>query len=402
MADYPPIKPEDMPALMPVYQPADVYFERGEGCYLFDDQGERYLDFGGAIAVTAFGHANPVLVEALHVQAKKLWIASNYYKSHLQEKVAKRLVDLTFADTAFFQNSGVEAWELGIKIIRKYFSAIGKPERYRVITFKNCFHGRTLAAISAAKAEKLVKGFGPPTDGFDQVELGDLAAVEAAIGPQTAAVVIEPIQGDGGIRASSPEFLRGLRALCDRHGLLLYFDEIQCGMGRTGKLFAHEWAGIVPDVMCIAKSIGNGFPVSACLASAKAAQGMTYGVHGSTYGGNPLAMAVVDKVLDLLAAPGFLDEVARKGWYLEAKLNDLVARHPQIYAERRGMGMMQGLRCAVPEEKVRKTARERKLLVMTANENVFRLLPALTVTETQIDDAVSILHDVAAAIQGQA
>lgn len=395
MIDYPSNRPETMPPVLPIYDRAPLYFERGEGCYLFDDKGERYLDCGGAFSVTSLGHTHPALVEALTQQAQKLWITSNLYRSHTLEKVAQRLVDLTFADTVFFQNSGVESWELGIKIARKYCSAIGKSERYRVIVFQGCFHGRTLAAIAAAKTDKMVKGFGPMTDGFDQVAWDDLAAVEAAITPETAAICIEPVQGEGGIRPASAEFLRGLRALCDRYGLLLYFDEIQCGMGRTGKLFAHEWAGVTPDLMSIAKAIGNGFPVGACLATAAAAQGMTPGSHGSTYACNPLAMAVVDKVLDLFVAPGFLDEVARKGTYLEAALDKLVARFPAVYAERRGKGMMQGLRCAVPEGKIVLAARARKLLLMPASNQVVRLVPPLIIEESQIDDAVAILEAVA-------
>ncbi|MGB4100677.1 MAG: aspartate aminotransferase family protein [Alphaproteobacteria bacterium] len=395
MADFVTLPPDNVPALMPVYARTDVYFERGEGCYLFDDKEERYLDFGGAFSVTAFGHANPILVETLHHQAKKLWITSNLYKSHALERLAKRLTELTFADTVFFQNSGVEAWELGVKIARKYQTVTGHPERYRVITFQGCFHGRTLAAIAAAKSEKMVKGFGPQTDGFDQVAWDDLKAVEAAIGPQTAAICLEPVQGEGGIRAASVEFLRGLRALCDKHGLLLFFDEIQCGMGRTGKFFAHEWAGITPDIMCVAKAIGNGFPVSACLATGRAAQGMVPGTHGSTYGCNPLAVAIVDKVLDLFTAPGFLNDVARKGAAFETRLNDLVARHPRAFSERRGKGMMQGLRCIVPEEKVIAAARARKLLIMPAGDNVVRLVPPLIVEEKQIDTALEILDAVA-------
>ncbi len=395
MADFVTLPPDNVPALMPVYARTDVYFERGEGCYLFDDKEERYLDFGGAFSVTAFGHANPILVETLHHQAKKLWITSNLYKSHALERLAKRLTELTFADTVFFQNSGVEAWELGVKIARKYQTVTGHPERYRVITFQGCFHGRTLAAIAAAKSEKMVKGFGPQTDGFDQVAWDDLKAVEAAIGSQTAAICLEPVQGEGGIRAASVEFLRGLRALCDKHGLLLFFDEIQCGMGRTGKFFAHEWAGITPDIMCVAKAIGNGFPVSACLATGRAAQGMVPGTHGSTYGCNPLAVAIVDKVLDLFTAPGFLNDVARKGAAFETRLNDLVARHPRAFSERRGKGMMQGLRCIVPEEKVIAAARARKLLIMPAGDNVVRLVPPLIVEEKQIDTALEILDAVA-------
>ncbi len=392
MAEYPQNHWHDMPAVMPTYERVDLYFERGEGCYLYNDKGDRFLDFGAAFSVTAFGHANPILTEALHQQAKTLWITSNLYKSHQLDRVAKRLVEMTgFADTVFFQNSGVEAWELGVKIIRKYFSSIGQPERFRVITFQGCFHGRTLAAIAAAKTPKMVGGFGPMTDGFDQVPWGDLEAVRAAITPETAAIHIEPVQGEGGIRAATPEFMQGLRKLCDQHGLLLFLDEIQCGMGRTGKFFAHEWSGIRPDVMCIAKALGNGFPVAACVATASAARGMTPGTHGSTYGNNPLALAVVDKVLDLFSAPGFMDDIARKGEYLAAKLNELLKKHPKVFAEKRGMGLMQGLKCAVPEDKVLQACRARKLLIMPAGDNVVRLVPPLIVSTAQIDDAIAII-----------
>ncbi|MBP7253301.1 MAG: aspartate aminotransferase family protein [Alphaproteobacteria bacterium] len=385
---------------MPTYERVDLYFERGEGCYLFNDKGERFLDFGAAFSVTAFGHANPILTEALHQQAQKLWITSNLYKSHQLDQVAKRLVEMTgFADTVFFQNSGVEAWELGVKIIRKYFSTIDQPERYRVITFQGCFHGRTLAAIAAAKTPKMVGGFGPMTDGFDQVPWGDLEAVRAAITPETAAIHIEPVQGEGGIRAASPAYMQGLRQLCDQHGLLLFLDEIQCGMGRTGKLFAHEWSGIRPDVMCIAKALGNGFPVAACVATASAARGMTPGTHGSTYGNNPLALAVVDKVLDLFSAPGFIDDIARKGEYLAAGLNKLLAKYPKVFAEKRGMGLMQGLKCVVPEDKVLQACRARKLLIMPAGDNVVRLVPPLIVTNAQIDDALAIMSAAAQEVE---
>lgn len=402
MAEYLPNSWQDMPAVMPTYERVDLYFERGEGCYLFNDKGERFLDFGAAFSVTAFGHANPILTEALHQQAQKLWITSNLYKSHQLDRVAKRLVEMTgFADTVFFQNSGVEAWELGVKIIRKYFSTIDQSERYRVITFQGCFHGRTLAAIAAAKTPKMVGGFGPMTDGFDQVPWGDLEAVRAAITPETAAIHIEPVQGEGGIRAASPAYMQGLRQLCDQHGLLLFLDEIQCGMGRTGKLFAHEWAGIRPDVMCIAKALGNGFPVAACVATASAARGMTPGTHGSTYGNNPLALAVVDKVLDLFSAPGFIDDIARKGDYLAAGLNKLLAQHPKVFAEKRGMGLMQGLKCVVPEDKVLQACRARKLLIMPAGDNVVRLVPPLIVTAAQIDDAMAIMAAAAQEVEAK-
>lgn len=394
------INPADMPVLMPVYERADIYFERGEGAYLFDDKGNRYLDFVGGIAVTGLGHAHPAIVKALKEQAERLWIVSNTYKTHSGDKLAQRLVDLTFADTVFFQNSGVEAWECGVKVVRKYFSAIGQPQRYRIISFKGCFHGRTLAAIAASKAEKMVKGFGPMTEGFDQVAWENMNEVRAAITAETAAILIEPVIGEGGMKAASPEFLRELRKVCDEFGLLLYFDEIQCGMGRTGKLFAHEWAGVTPDVMCIAKALGNGFPVGACLATAKAAQGMVVGTHGSTYGGNPLATEVGNAVLDVMTAPGFMDQAKRMGDYLGQKLSGLVRRHPKIFTSCRGKGLMQGLVCVPVNTDVVKALRAEKLLSLGAGENVVRFLPPLIVTETQIDEAVSIIDRVATRMAG--
>lgn len=388
--------PSPFPALMPVYAKADITFERGEGVYLFDDKGERYLDFVGGIAVASLGHAHPQLVRALKEQAEKLWIVSNIFHTKPTQRLAQRLVDLTFADTVFFQNSGVEAWECGVKVIRKYFSAIGQPQRYRVITFEGCFHGRTLAAIAAAKTEKMVKGFGPMMDGFDQVAWGNLNEVRAAITAETAAIHIEPVQGEGGMKALSSEFMHELRAICDEFGLLLYFDEVQCGMGRTGKLFAHEWSGVSPDVMCIAKALGNGYPIGACLATAKAAQGMVVGTHGSTYGGNPLATAVGNAVLDIIADPAFLTRVQSLSAYLWQKLDGLIASHPKVFTEHRGKGMMQGLRCVPLNTDVVKALRAEKLLVLAAGENVVRMLPPLIVTEAQIDEAVAIIDRVAA------
>lgn len=386
---------KNMPAIFPTYARFDAYFERGEGCNLYNDKGERYLDFVAGIAVCAFGHAHPQLVKALHEQAQKLWIMSNYYKSHGMERLAQRLVDNSFADTVFFQNSGVEAWELGVKVIRKYFSAISQPQRYRIITMQGCFHGRTLAAIAASKAEKMVKGFGPMTDGFDQVAWNNLNELRAAITPQTAAIHLEPVQGEGGLRVGTTEYLSEIRKICDEFGLLLYFDEIQCGMGRTGKLFAHEWSGVTPDVMCIAKAMGNGFPISACLATAKAAQGMDLGTHGTTYGGNPLATAVGNAVLDLLLAPGFFAEVERKGKYMAKKLQEVVQKNPKVFAEQRGTGLMQGVKCITSNMDMAHDLFDAKLLVAYAGDNVIRMLPALIVTEAQIDEAASILDQVA-------
>ena len=384
-----------MPALMPVYARAEVYFERGEGCHLFDETGRRYLDFVSGAAVTAFGHAHPAINRALSDQAQRLWIASNLYKSRSLERLAQRLVDASFAYTVFLQNSGAEAWELGVKVIRKCFSTVGRPQCYRIISFEGCFHGRMLAGISAAKTDRMAKGFGPMTPGFDQVGWNDLEQVRAAIGPETAAIMIEPVQGEGGMRVASPEFLRGLREICDESGLLLYFDEIQCGLGRTGRLFACDWAGVTPDLMCIGKALGNGFPIGACLATAEAALGMTPGCHGSTFGGNPLATAVANAVLDLLLAQGFLTEVDKTGRYLEARLADLMDSHPGVFTERRGRGLMGALRCVQPNSAVVDALRAKGLLAIAGSENVVRLLPPLIVTEHQIDEAVAIIDSVA-------
>lgn len=381
--------------LMPVYARADIYFERGEGCYLYDDKGERYLDFVGGIAVTGLGHTHPYLLKALKAQAEKLWITSNIFNSHEGDRLAQRLVDLTFADTVFFQNSGVEAWECSMKVVRKYQSAVGHPQRYRMICFDGCFHGRTLAAIAAAKTDKMVKGFGPMMPGFDQVPFENIEAVRAAITEETAGIVIEPVQGDGGMKSCSPEFLRQLRALCDQNGLLLVFDEVQCGMGRTGKMFAYEWADMIPDVMCIAKALGNGYPIGACLATAKAAQGMVIGTHGSTYGGNPIAVAVGNAVLDVMESPGFLDSVARAGTYFGKQLETLRHKHPAVFKEVRGKGLMRGLVCGPENLAIIRALRAEKLLALGAGDNVMRFLPALIVTESQIDEAVAVIDKVA-------
>lgn len=385
----------NIPPLMPVYARADIYFERGEGCYLYDDKGERYLDFIGGIAVTALGHANPYLVKALKTQAEKLWITSNIFHSHGGDRLAQRLTELTFADTVFFQNSGVEAWECAMKVARKYQSAVGCPQRYRMICFEGCFHGRTLAAIAAAKTDKMVKGFGPMMEGFDQVPWENIEAVRAAVTPETAGIVIEPVQGDGGMKACSPQFLRQLRALCDQNGLLLVFDEVQCGMGRTGKMFAHEWTDVTPDIMCVAKALGNGYPIGACLATARAAQGMVVGTHGSTYGGNPIAVAVGNAVLDIMTAPGFLDSVQRAGAYFGKQLETLRLKHLTVFKEVRGKGLMRGLVCGPENLAIIRALRAEKLLALGAGDNVVRFLPPLIVTETQIDDAIAIIDKVA-------
>lgn len=389
-------------AVMPTYARADVVFERGEGAYLFDTEGRRYLDFASGIAVTALGHAHPALVTALQKQAERLWHTSNLFRVAGQESLAAKLVAHSFADTAFFTNSGVEAWECGVKLIRKHFDAIGQPDRYRIITCGGAFHGRTLTAISSTRQEKLIHGFEPLVDGFDQVAFGNLNELRAAITPATAAICVEPVQGEGGIRTADLAYLRGLRATADEFGLLLFFDEIQCGMGRTGRLFHYQWSGITPDVMCLAKGLGGGFPVGACLATEHAAVGMTAGTHGTTFGGNPLAMAVANAVLDQVLAPGFLDRVERIGRQLQERLLALGARWPSIYPEVRGAGLMLGLRCGPPNTRIIERLRAAGLLTAPAADNVARLLPPLIIDETHIDQAIAILDQVASVeAQGQ-
>ncbi len=380
--------------VMPVYSRADIQFERGEGAYLFDLDGKRYLDFASGIAVTALGHCHPRLIEALTEQARKVWHTSNLFRVPGQEKLARRLIELTFADTVFFTNSGVEAWECGVKLIRKHFYSKGQPQKNRIIVIEGAFHGRTLGAISASKAEKMVKGFGPLLDGFDQVAFGNLNELRTAITPETAAINIEPILGEGGIKDPGIAYLRSLRQIADEFGLLLFFDEIQCGMGRTGKLFAHEWAGITPDVMSVAKAIGGGFPVGACLATADAASGMVAGTHGSTYGGNPLAMAVALTALNLIADPAFLENVGSQAAILRGKLDTLVRDNPKVFVEVRGVGLLLGLRCAeaVVSADVVATLQRHGMLTVNAAENVIRLLPPLIIGPTEIDLAMEKLN----------
>jgi len=378
-------------AVMPTYARIDVVFERGEGVYLFDTEGRRYLDFAAGIAVNLLGHGHPHLVKALTDQAQKLWHTSNLFRIADGERLAERLTAATFADTVFFTNSGVEAWECGVKVVRKYHYENGHPEKYRIITAGGAFHGRTMTAIAAAKSEKMVKGFGPLIDGFDQVAFGNLNELRAAITPETAAINIEPIQGEGGIRAASLDYLRAVREICDEFGLLLFLDEIQTGVGRTGKLFAHEWAGITPDVMAVAKGIGGGFPLGACLATAEAAKGMTPGTHGSTYAGNPLAMAVGNAVLDVVLAPGFLEHVERIGGVLGRKLSRAVERHPKVLAEVRGAGLMLGLKTVGPNSDFLNRLRDNGLLVVAAADNVVRLLPPLIIDEGHVDEAIAII-----------
>jgi acetylornithine/N-succinyldiaminopimelate aminotransferase len=389
---------------MPVYSRADVRFERGEGSYLFDSEGRRYLDFASGIAVTALGHCHPALIAALTDQAHKVWHTSNLFRVPGQEALAKRLTELTFADTVFFTNSGVEAWECGVKLIRKHFYAKGQPEKNRIIVIEGAFHGRTLGAISASKAEKMVKGFGPLLDGFDQVAFGNLNELRAAITPHTAAINIEPILGEGGIKPATLDYMLSLRRIADEYGLLLYFDEIQCGMGRTGKLFAHEWSGVTPDVMCVAKAIGGGFPLGACLATEDAAIGMVPGTHGSTYGGNPLAMAVGIAALDLIAAPEMLDHVRDVSARLRTALDGVVAAHPTVFAGVRGVGLMLGLVCApgVANTDVVAALLRHGMITVAAAENVIRILPALIIGDVEIAEAAETLSQVAASMRAAA
>jgi len=377
---------------------APLAFERGEGVWLYTADGRRYLDFTGGIAVNSLGHAHPKLVAALTEQAQKLWHVSNLFEIPGQEKLAATLCAHTFADKVFFGNSGTEATECAIKTVRRYHFVAGHPERYRIITFAGAFHGRTLAALAATGNPKYIEGMGPKADGFDQVPLGDIKAVEAAITPETAAIFIEPIQGEGGVRVPSNQFLRELRALCDKHDLLLVFDEVQTGVGRTGKLFAYQWTGVSPDVMTVAKGIGGGFPLGACLATAEAARGMTAGSHGSTFGGNPLAMAVGQAVVDTILADGFLDHVRKVGLYARQRLAGLVDAHPEVFAEVRGEGLIIGLRCVPPVADVAKALRGEGMLAAGAGENVLRLLPPLIVTEADVDDAIARLERAAAAL----
>ena len=358
---------------------------------------EEFREAG--IAVNALGHANPKLVAALTEQAGALWHTSNLYQIPNQQKLADMLVDLTFADTVFFTNSGTEAMECAVKMARKYHHSKGAPERTRVITFDGAFHGRTFGMISAAGSDKLVNGFGPLLPGFDHVALGDDAALEAAIGDETAAILIEPIMGEGGIIPVPEQIMRQLRELCDRHGLLLIFDEIQCGVGRSGKLFDHEHAGVTPDIMAIAKGIGGGFPLGACLATEAAASGMVAGSHGSTYGGNPMACAVGIAVLNEISGAGFLDHVSRVSGHLRQRLEGLVASHGDVFAEVRGRGLMLGVVCKVPNMDVVNAGYETQVLTVPGGDNVIRILPPLTITEAEIDDAIARLDQAATAIE---
>jgi acetylornithine/N-succinyldiaminopimelate aminotransferase len=375
--------------LLPTYARVDLAFERGEGAWLFTAEGERYLDFTSGVAVNALGHAFPALVRAVTEQAARLWHVSNLYRIPEGERLADRLCALSFADTVFFQNSGAEAIECCIKMARKYQAASGRPERYRIVTFEGAFHGRTLAAIAATGNKKYLEGFGPAVEGFDQVPFADLAAVKKAIGPETAAILIEPVMGEGGVRAVPHAFLRTLRDLCDKHGLLLVFDEVQTGIGRTGDLFAYQHTGVTPDVMAIAKALGGGFPIGACLATTEASKGMTAGSHGSTFGGNPLAMAVANAVLDVITADGFLDKVKHTALVLKQRLAELKDRYPAVIAEVRGEGLLIGLRMVPPAGSMVDALRAEHMITVAAGDNVVRLLPPLIIGETEVAEAIA-------------
>ena len=384
--------------VLPTYNRAAVSFERGQGARVFDVDGNAYLDFGAGVAVNSCGHAHPHLVAALTEQAKKIWHTSNIYAMPGQERLAARLIEHTFAETMFFCNSGAEALECSIKMARRYHHVNGNPERSTILTFEGAFHGRTLATISAGGQEKYLEGFEPRMPGFRQLPFADHEALVAALTPDVAAILIEPVQGEGGIRPVPPQCLKGLRDLCDQHGILLILDEVQCGVGRTGKLFAHEWAGITPDIMAVAKGIGGGFPLGACLATEKAAAGMTAGTHGSTFGGNPLATAVGAAVLDVVLADGFLDHVKDTALYLKQKLAGLKDAHPRVIEDVRGEGLMLGIKCKVPNTALQAAALERRLLTIGAGDNVVRLLPPLIITRADVDEALDKLDQACRAI----
>ncbi|RUL99054.1 aspartate aminotransferase family protein [Rhizobium chutanense] len=385
--------------LYDTYSRAPLRFERGEGVWLITESGERYLDFGAGVAVTSVGHSNPHVVGALKEQADKVWHLSNIYEIPGQERLAKRLTDATFADKVFFTNSGAEALECAIKTARRYQFSKGHPERFHIITFEGAFHGRTLATIAAGGQEKYLEGFGPKAPGFDQVAFGDIEAVRAAITDATAGILIEPVQGEGGVRPATPEFMKALRQICDEHGLLLILDEVQTGVGRTGKLFAHEWSGVAPDIMAVAKGIGGGFPLGACLATAEAASGMKAGTHGSTYGGNPLAMAVGSAVLDVILADGFLQQVRDVALVFRQGLASLKDRYPDVIEDIRGEGLLLGVKAAIPSAELLQAIRAAHLLGVPAGDNVIRLLPPLVVTAEEAREGLARLERAAESIR---
>jgi len=385
--------------VMPTYARTNLVFESGDGSWLTTQDGRQFLDFGSGIAVTALGHTHPRLLEALTIQAKKLWHCSNLYRIQGQEQLADRLVSATFAETVFFCNSGAEAVECSIKMARRFHQGSGKSARSQIITATGAFHGRTLATISAGGNKNHLDGFGPAVEGFRHVAFGDLGEARAAVSDQTAAVLVEPVQGESGIQPADYDYLRGLRDMTNEHGLLLIFDEVQCGMGRTGKLFAHEWAGVEPDIMSAAKALGGGFPIGACLATGKAATNMVAGTHGSTFGGNPLGCAVANVVLDVILEEGFLDRVNEIGEKLMAASVDLVARHPSVFETVRGKGLMIGLKCKIPNTDVIECLMGNGMLTVVGGDNVVRLLPALTIGEKEINAALKILEQSAAQLE---
>jgi acetylornithine/N-succinyldiaminopimelate aminotransferase len=388
-------------SLLPTYARAKLAFERGEGAWLVSTAGERYLDFGAGIAVASLGHCHPHLVKALTAQAQKLWHVSNLFEIPQAELLGRRLAAASFADLVFFANSGTEAIEGAIKTARKYHFVSGHPEKFRIITLQGAFHGRTIAAVTAGGNPKYLEGFGPKLEGFDQVPFADLPALKAAIGPHTAAILVEPIQGEGGIRALPLAQLQAMRQLCDEHGLLLILDEVQTGMGRTGKLFAYEHAGITPDIMTLAKGLGGGFPLGAFLVTAEAGKGMGVGTHGTTFGGNPLATSVGNAVLDVILDEGFIEHVAAMGRRLHEGLSRLKSRHPGVIAEIRGEGLMLGIRARVPVQDFVAAALAEKLILIPAGDNVARLLPPLIVGEAEIDEALARLEATAARVESK-
>jgi len=386
-------------AVMPTYARTSMGFEKGDGCWLYGTDGNKYLDAGAGIAVNALGHSNPILVEALIDQANKVWHTSNLYRIPKQEELASLLVENTFADTVFFTNSGAEAVECTVKVIRKYWDQQGHPERNEIITFNNSFHGRTLGMISATGSDKLTKGFGPLLPGFVQVEPADITRIREALTEKTAGILVEPVLGEGGIIPLPDSFLRELRWLCDEEGILLALDEIQCGMGRTGKLFAHEWAGITPDIMAIAKGIGGGFPLGACLATENTAQGMTAGTHGSTYGGNPLACAVGCRVLSIIADEAFLEKVRQSARWLRQQIESVIATYPDIFEEVRGEGLMLGLKCKVNNMDVVNSCYDQHLLTVPGGDNVIRILPPLIIDEEELVQMITRLEKAATSLK---
>ncbi|GAA6188836.1 aspartate aminotransferase family protein [Litorivita sp. NS0012-18] len=388
-----------IPTVLPTYNRAPLHFTKGEGAWLIEQDGRRFLDLGAGIAVNALGHAHPALVKALTDQAQNLWHVSNLYEIPQQQALADKLTEASFADTVFFTNSGTEACELAVKMARKYWYDKGHPEKTDIITFSGSFHGRSSAGIAAAGSEKMVKGFGPLLPGFVHLPWGDHEALNGAITDTTGAILIEPVQGEGGIRPLPDQCLKGLRDLCDEKGILLILDEVQCGVGRTGKLFAHEWAGIEPDIMMVAKGIGGGFPLGAVLATEEAASGMTAGTHGSTYGGNPLGCAVGCAVMEIVSDPEFLADVNRRAGLLRQKLEGLVAAHPKVFEGVRGSGLMLGLKCVAPNVDVVQAGYKSDLLTVPAADNVLRLLPPLNLTDAEIGEAAARLDAAATLVE---